>query len=170
MNISQPHKKIALENDSLLKLTLEAAIGGFWKVIDILEFLLVWYIGYPVLFFANFFMLHIFWKYPLEDANVIFWLNLMITMGTLFYFGSRLLTQFISMDHSSYEYYKMKPSVRFDVLLFIAANAISYYTMKVPVMRILEQDNGVTLIFKVFLVMYAIGVFAAKKYYDKYMR
>ncbi len=170
MNTFQLPQKHGDEQGSLAKLLLDAAQGAVFAVIEMIEYLAVWFVCYPVLFFGSVFLLHVFYQSPLENASLDFWANLMLTLGAVFFFGHRLLTKFITVDHKSPEYAANRSVIRFEVLLFIAVNFVSYYTMKIPVMRLIDREPLVRIGFVVFYLIFVPGMLMVKSYYNKYMR
>ncbi|MDN5280536.1 MAG: hypothetical protein PWR01_4501 [Clostridiales bacterium] len=170
MDIWQVRKRLTMSDESITKLTFEALIGGFWSLVRFIEYILVWFVSYPILMFGSFFLLQFFLRSDLENASLDFWFNLMLTLGAVFFFGHKLLIRFIATQRRSEEYEKSRPTVRFEVMLFVLVNFISFYTMNIQIFRMIERDPMVMFGFKIFVVIYLTVLFVIKKYYDKYFR
>ncbi|MFZ5949989.1 MAG: hypothetical protein ACOYXC_04760 [Candidatus Rifleibacteriota bacterium] len=171
MDIWQVQKKFsAFEEGSLLRMVFEAIYGAVWLLAEMAEYLLVWFCFYPVLFFGSTFMLHVFYQIPLEYANFDYWANLMLTLAAVFFFGHRLLIRYVTTSHQSAEYLASRPAIRLELLLFLAVNFISYYTMKIPVNYLITREPMVRIGFWVFYAIYVPGIISIKYYYDKYLR
>lgn len=170
MNIWQfPHKQDQ-DDGSMPKMVLEAAFGAFWSFLELVEYLAVWFVCYPVLSFGLVFLMHVFYQSPLENASFDFWANLMLTLGAVFFFGHKLLQRFITTSHRSAEYIASRSAIRFEVLLFLIVNYICYRSMQIPVMRLIKLEPLVRIGFWVFYLIYVPGVLMVKSYYEKYLR
>ncbi|MGM0599965.1 MAG: hypothetical protein ACQETH_09140 [Candidatus Rifleibacteriota bacterium] len=163
-------KKPAMSEDSLTKLLQDALVGGFFSTMYFLEYLLVWFVAYPVLMFGVFFLMQTFLGTSLDEASLIFWFNLMLALGAVFYFGHKLLLRFVATRRTSEEYAQSRYNIRLEVILFMLVNFAGYYTMNIRIFEMIKYEPIVLFEFKIFFAIYLMVLFVSKKYYDKYLR
>lgn len=159
-----------MSDDSFTKLLLDAVVGGFFSTLYFLEYAFVWFVAYPVLMFGSFFLLQTFLATSLDEASFLFWFNLMLALGAVFYFGHKLLIRFVATHRTSDEYAQSRYNIRLEVVLFMLVNFAGYYTMKIRIFEMIKYEPIVLFEFKIFLPIYLTIIFLCKKYYDKYLR
>ena len=167
---SKEQKPLRPKEEPIGELAVDAAKGAFWSTVYLVEYILIWFAGYPLMFFGSLFILQLFYQIDLDDATPEFWANLMLTLGALFYFAQRLMKRFIATDRKSLDYTNYRNSVRFELGLYFVANMISFYTMKIPLFRIIDRDPNATLALKVFMPVYILLIIGVKSYYEKNLK
>jgi hypothetical protein len=151
-------------SESLLSLFLKAMIGSFRLGFYLIEYLLTWFVMYPVLMFASFYLLKIFINTPVKNVNVFFWLTLIITQGSIFYFGHKIVVRFINTERNSEEYFFQRYQTRFELFVFILINAACYYLTNIDVLQKLKNDSELLVDFAIFYLIYMVIVWRTKKW------
>ncbi|MGM0599964.1 MAG: hypothetical protein ACQETH_09135 [Candidatus Rifleibacteriota bacterium] len=164
MKFRQFDGKSGNSSQSLIILLFEAMIGSFWRSFYLIEYMLTWFIIYPVLMFGSFYLLKYFIDAPVKDAGPFFWLTLLITQGAIFYFAYKIVARFINLERKSEEYFLSRYQIRLETFSFLLINSASYYLMQIPVMEQLKNNSDLSVDFAVFYVIYLLIVWRAKKW------
>ena len=164
MEIQEFNKEGKDSQKSLIRLFFEAMAGCFWIGFYLFEYLLTWFVLYPILMFACFYIFKQFVQTPVKEVDLIFWLTLITVQGSIFYFGHKIIARFINIERDSHEYFLQRYLVRFEVFLFALIISASYYLMDIPVLKRLTRDSDLPVDFTVFYLFYIIIIWRSKKW------
>lgn len=168
MDTQEIKKKMGLSKEPISKLAVEASVGFFSASLQLAEYILVWYVCYPILFFASLHLVQLFLVASLDYASIEFFFHVFVAVLAIPFFGIKLINRCIVTKRTSREYLRSTPEVWVEVFLYLAINMISFARLGIPLHMMILHNRAVAFDLKLFMALYTAVLFAVKYYHEKY--
>jgi len=147
----------AQQGEKVSELLKDATVGLAHSTLDLILYIIVWYVAYPFLFFTSFYMSQKYLQMKFETLSTTEMLNAMITLCAGVYYAYYLLSTFIN-EHTAPQVYQDEKRFFFTRLgCYGLYMAFVLYTSNLLNVETFQNEENIRL-FVVFYILYASAV------------
>ncbi len=150
-------EKPADQGEKVSELLKDATVGLAHSTLDLILYIIVWYVAYPFLFFTSFYMSQKYLQMKFETLSASELLNAMITLCAGVYYAYYLLSTFIN-EHTAPQAYAEEKRFFFPRIGFYAMYmGFVLYTSSLLNVETFQNEENIRL-FVVFYILYVSAV------------
>ncbi len=148
------------EGEKVTDLLKDASVGMMYSAVDLILYILIWYVAYPLLMFTSFYMSQKYLHMDFDTLGIMQVGNAFITVCAGAYYAYYLLSIFINEHSDSEEYAKEKQYFLQRLASYAILMAFVLYTSNLLQIGTLKNVE-IQKLFVIFYLIYiaAISVF-----------